>query len=163
MISQPSRILAGNLVPNSSARAEVLRRDHGNGQPNAVAVRCGGCNRRQFDLVEKVQNHALLGIEIDRWWEVERLCPRCSVIQSRQVTIQRGRAVGESGPWRCSRCERALARVDAARGRLSVKCRCGTVVRATTQEVIASVRDAEVPVRQLQSDLDDSVFDGVPF
>lgn len=162
----------GTALPNSSARIEPTGWDR-QGEVAQVCVRCG-CGKRLFDLVARRglsyddagMYHSGLG---HVYWCAERLCPRCRVKHSREVTIVRGTPMGEGGPWICQdgHDPLALARLDAARGRISVKCRCGEVVSINADEALRVARTitpraARIP-QPSRDEFDDSDLDDVPF
>ncbi|WP_160163291.1 hypothetical protein [Nitrolancea hollandica] len=76
------------------------------------------------------------------------------------MTITPGFPLGESGEWRCVHCDGFLARVDASRGRLTVRCaKCTERVSATAADVFATLQADEKPA---EPEPDDD-FDDLPF
>lgn len=148
--------LKGVSIRNSNARGEA-RGLLSSGEVASAIVRCGECQARLFDLVSYR--------EYEVSWQVEKPCRRCNLMNDRVITVSRGYPKGDNGRWICAgeRCGGFLAEVDAIRGRLTVKCRCGTTVRVTAEAVIDAVRahPAQVPFPRpddFESDLDDVPF-----
>jgi hypothetical protein len=94
------------------------------GEPCA-SVRCGGCERRLFDVIadDVFAGHDLMGYsQYQRQYLLVRQCRHCGTRNFRHVTAQPGIPVGDSGRWACSHCAGYLGNVDAPRGRLTVTC-----------------------------------------
>lgn len=147
----------GVPIGNSNARAEV-RGYSSSGEAASAIVRCGDCQARLFDLV------SYRGYEL--YWQVEKPCRRCNLMNERVVTTSRGYPKGETGRWICAgeNCGGFLAEVDANRGRLTIKCKCGSTVKVTAEDIVDTVRtQAQIFRPPHQGDFDDTDLDDVPF
>lgn len=122
---------AGDVpIPGSQAVARLAS------DGSSVEVRCGDPSCRR--LLYKVEGTAVADIK------VSRLCPgrhgnvNCSLMNFGIVTGRRGFRVedGLPGDWRCVQCDRHLARVHVAKGRVAVRCRCRAVTAATASVVL---------------------------
>lgn len=117
-------------VPRSNVAVDILIsvaeskiRDHG----PVVAVRCGGSGHRLYDL--RAEPGGLRSLVITR------ICPRCGRRNSGRVTHVVGHPLDApdalDDDWRCD-CGCCLGRVDAVRGRITVRCRhCKIQTRVT--------------------------------
>lgn len=118
-------------IPGSSAIARLS--DDG----EAVEVRCG-CGR----LLYKVRQKGGAGIM------VERICPglhgnvNCALMNTGVVSGHPGSPApgGLPSDWRCAQCDRHLARVHPAKGRIRVRCRCGADVGVTAAHAIRATQ-----------------------
>ncbi len=97
--------------------------------------------RRLFDIVER--NIPDGCGDVDTYYSVERLCPKCKKMNSIEVTDKPGYPKGGSGIWHCDNCSHALAKIDAIRGRVSVRQRDIEPVAVTVADVLATMRRIE--------------------
>ncbi len=97
--------------------------------------------RRLFDVMQHDVPDGFAGV--DTYYYVERLCPKCKKMNSIEVTGQPGYPNGESGVWPCDNCSHALAKIDAIRGRVSVRQREIGQVAVTVADVLATMRRIE--------------------
>jgi hypothetical protein len=128
-------------------------------EPALVSFYCRVRGHRLFDFRQQFVWQSLGG----EWArqlacaEAEKLCPRCKLLNTRPVTTRRGVKVGDSGRWTCVGCGAFLAAVDAIRGRLTLRCRCGEQ-HAPVPEALAAVA---LPLALC--DPDGNIVEDVPF
>lgn len=119
-------------VPRSNA---VIRLDMSDEVRFAIAD--GQQLRRLFDIV--------------RWYAddgsnsctLQRICPRCKRMNSVSVTGYPGYPDGKDGLWSCADCAHTLAKIDANRGRVSVRYRGLEQVTVTVADVIETIEHIE--------------------
>lgn len=136
--------------------------------------------KRLFDIVEHTELDAWDNRQ--RYYEMERICPKCGKMNAIRVTHRPGYPEGYSGLWYCG-CAHVLAKIDAVRGRVSVRKRnIGTIAVSiadalTTMEAIIKedeqneieARFASVPYERYSfippvgESEPDTTFDDVPF
>ena len=145
-VATPTR---GIPVPGSTVNAELLGYYRSTREVGQVSFYCRESGHRLFDyrMLER-QVETLAGWGWERHTQVEKLCPRCKLLNTRPITTQRGVKVGESERWTCRNCGAFLASVDAIRGRLILRCRCGDQ-RAAVPEALQVV---PVPWARLDPD-----------
>ena len=131
-------------VPRSNVAVERVSVEP-SGVHRAV-VRCRACGRRAFDVVGVPADVALPApVWFDRL-RVERRC-LCGRTSEGQVAARPGQPPpqGPAGAWRCE-CGHFLASVDAASGRVWVRCRkCRLELQATAAYVMATARTEGLP------------------
>lgn len=131
----------GVPVPRADVTTEMFRYAP-SGDPEEVIIYCGSCNKRLFDI------HPIRGervrLDVDSFFlRLERYCPRCHRIMTTSVTASPGYPHPDTpaGLWRCE-CGGPLARIDPVRGRVTVRCRCGTDARVTALDAVHAADEA---------------------
>jgi len=130
--------------PSADPRVEVqvsFTESRYTGEAPSVAVRCGPCDKRLYDVVVGQHFNGEYGMVEDRSLAVTRKCPHCGRLNEGRVT----RSVGQpletrdalGGPWRCSHCGRSLGKIDPIRGRVITTCRCGHESRQVAADAIS--------------------------
>ena len=120
-------------VPRSNASAEVL--PAASADPiSKVTVRCSGCDRRQFDLAPTEDDEGRSCLDL------EKRCVRCGRYSHVHLTDHpRSPLPGAlDGRWVCE-CGGFLAEIQAVRGRVTARCRCGEDVRVTGFDAMVTV------------------------
>ncbi len=114
---------------------------------NAV-IRLDVSDERRFAIADGQQFRRLF--DIARWdqrqgyrYTLQRMCPKCKRMNSVSVTGQPGYPDGEDGLWSCDNCEHTLAKIDANRGRVSVRHRGIEQVAVTVAAVIETMEHIE--------------------
>jgi hypothetical protein len=114
------------------------------GKPASVAVRCGPCDQRLYDVA--IGQYFLcedFGWVADDTLIVTRKCPKCRGVNQGRVTALVGQPAEGSdalaGPWHCTHCEWSLGKIDPIRGRITTTCRCGHETRKVAAESIEAV------------------------
>ncbi len=130
--------IPGEPVPHSNVRAET---DYWaeTGDP-ALIIRCDDCGYRLYDARPRVvfMGEGVIGVYC---YNLQRKCPKCKVLNNRDITCHDGQAVGEDGRWLCN-CGAFLAQVQAPRGRVKVPCRCHRAAVVTIPRAIQVVRES---------------------
>ncbi len=149
----------GIPVPHSTVNAEGIEYFTSGREPALVSFYCRERGHRLFDFHQQLVWQSLRGEWVREvvFAQVERLCPRCKLLNTRPVTVRRGVKVGESGRWTCEGCGAFLAVLDAVRGRLTLRCRCGEQ-HAAVPEALKAV---ELP--PARCDPDGNIIEDVPF
>jgi hypothetical protein len=130
--------------PGAKARTEVqtsLADAGSTGEAPSVTVRCGVCNKRQYDVVVgQVFSYVELQTVADGTLIVKRKCPSCRGLNERRVTASDGKPLKSSdalnGPWPCIQCDWLLAKIDAIRGRVTTRCQCDEEIRVIAAQAI---------------------------
>jgi hypothetical protein len=115
---------------------------------NAV-IRVDQSGRRNIVIADDQQFKRLFDItehtELDAWdnlcsyYMVERICPKCGKMNAIRVTHRPGYPDGGSGLWYCDNCSRPLAKLDAVRGRVSVRGRNIGTVAVSIADALATM------------------------
>jgi hypothetical protein len=133
--------------PGAGPRIEVqlsLADSRHSGKSACVAVRCGQCDQRLYDVAI---GQYFLGEDFG-WVEdgtlvVTRKCPKCRGLNQGRVTALVGQPSESSdalgGPWRCTHCGWSLGKIHPIRGRITTTCRCGHETRKVAAESIKAV------------------------
>jgi len=131
---------------------------------NAV-IRLDVSDERRFAIADGQQFRRLF--DIARWdqrqgyrYTLQRMCPKCKRMNSVSVTGQPGYPDGEDGLWSCDNCAHTLAKIDAIRGRVSVRQRDIGQVALTVADVLATITRIEQEDSQNESE---ARFAGVPY
>lgn len=136
--THPPTARRGVPVPRSDVTAAAFTHATSDGLVEIVVYH-RSCAKRLFDI------HPLAGGQVDRnaspnVLRLERLCQRCHRIMSVRVTAAPGYPHPDTpaGFWWCE-CGGPLARIDAVRGRVTVRCRCGEDARVTALDAVRAV------------------------
>ena len=131
-------VLPHERVPRSNSVVE--RRVRSDSGDPCAGVRCGQCLMLLCVLFESKAVFSFVDYSIvrEQCLLVVRRCPRCKVDNQLEVTARPGTPLGVGVPWRCTHCGARLAHVDAARGRLTIRCRCKRDVRFTAADAFAT-------------------------
>ncbi len=122
-------------VPRSNA---VIRLDVSDEHRFAIAD--GQEFRRLFDIARWYEGH---GYSRTITYAVQRMCPKCKRMNSTSVTGNPGYPDGIDGLWNCDKCAHTLAKIDANRGRVSVRHRAIEQVAVTVAAVIETMERIE--------------------
>lgn len=154
-----STIMRGIPVARSTANVEGIEYFTSGREPALVSFYCRERGHRLFDFRQQLAWQSLHG----QWCrevifaQVEKICPRCKLLNTRPITTRRGVKVGDNGRWTCDGCGAFLAVVDAIRGRLTLRCRCGEQ-QAPVPEALQAV---ELP--PARCDPDGNIIEDTPF
>lgn len=114
--------------------------------------------KRLFDIVERTQMDYV--DHPSPYYVVQRICPKCSTMNTIQVTHRPGYPEGGSGLWRCDTCDHTLAKIDAVRGRVSVRRRDVGTISVSIVDALATMRALEKEDEQCENE---AGFAGVPY
>lgn len=156
----------GRPVPHSTATAEVKARF--DKELEIVTFYCRERGHRLFDYHADLASEAyyedhyevVVHEVVVHGSVVEKLCPRCKLLNSHPITRQRGVKAGDGGRWTCENCGAFLATIDAIRGRLILRCRCGEQRVAVPEalDTMANPPPCVEPNGVAFDDIDDAPF-----
>ncbi len=128
--SPPKRVVK---IRSSNA---VIRVDVSNGEWQ-IAVADDQRFRRLFDIIQRRRRDVY--DQAYSYYLVERKCRHCKRINTIEVTDSPGYPVGESRIWTCHGCNQYLAKIDAVRGRVSVRWDKTYQIAVTIADAIATM------------------------
>ncbi len=146
----PKRVV--KIVPSNA----VIRVDQ-SGRWNIVIA-----DDQQFKRLFDISEHTELDAWENRWqyYMVERICPKCGKMNAVRVTHRPGYPEGGSGLWYCDNCFHTLAKLDAIRGRVSVRRRNIGTIAVSIADALATM---EAIVKEDERNEKEARFASVPY